>query len=73
MINEGREAFPVSSKYKNNWAVNIFAEWLRLREVQEPVLDCGGLFKDYELLKVQAFICKVELITISKTSLLDSL
>ena len=29
--------------------MNIFVEWLRLREV-----DCGGLFKDYELNKVQA-------------------
>ena len=32
-----------STKYKNNWAVN------RLREVKVPVLDCGGLFKDYDL------------------------
>ena len=23
------EAVPVSTKYNNNWAVNIFAEWLR--------------------------------------------
>jgi len=32
--------------------VSIFAEWQRLREVKVPVLDCGGLFKDYELHKV---------------------
>ena len=44
----------VSTKYKNNWTLNIFAEWLRLREVHVPVLDCGELFKDYELHKVQA-------------------
>ena len=25
--------------------MSIFAEWKRLREVQVPVLDCGGLFK----------------------------
>ena len=33
-------------------AVSIFAEWQGLREVQVPVLDCGGLFKDYDLHKV---------------------
>ena len=32
--------------------MNIFAEWQRLREVKVPVLDCGGLFKDYDLHKV---------------------
>ena len=36
-----------STKYENKWAVSIFAEWQRLREVKVPVLDCGGLFKDY--------------------------
>ena len=48
------DAVPASTKYKNNWAVNIFAEWQRLREVKVPVLDCGGLFKDYNLHKVTA-------------------
>ena len=43
-----------STKYKNKWAVNIFAEWQSLREVKVPVLDCGGVFKDYELHKVCA-------------------
>ena len=38
----------------NKWAVNIFAEWQRLRGVKGPVLDCGGLFKDYDLHKVTA-------------------
>ena len=32
--------------------MSIFAEWQRLREVKVPVLDCGGLFKDYDLHKV---------------------
>ena len=45
---------PASTKYKNNWAVNIVTEWQRLREVKVPVLDCGGLFKDYDLHKVTA-------------------
>ena len=45
---------PPSTKYKNKWAVNIFAAWQSLREVKVPVLDCGGVFKDYELHKVCA-------------------
>ena len=49
-----KEAVPASTKYKNKRAVSIFAEWQRLREVQVPVLDCGGLFKDYDLHKVTA-------------------
>ena len=48
------DAVPALTKYKNKWAVSIFAEWQRLREVQVPVLDCGGLFKDYDLHKVTA-------------------
>ena len=48
------DAVPASTKYKNEWAVSIFAEWQRLREVQVPVLDCGGLFKDYDLHEVTA-------------------
>ena len=31
-----------------------FVEWQRLRQVQVPVLDCSGLFKDYDLHKVTA-------------------
>ena len=46
------DAVPASTKYKNKWAVSSFAEWQRLREVQVPVLDCSGLFKDYDLHKV---------------------
>ena len=48
------DAVPASTKYKNKWAVSIFAEWQRLKEVKVPVLDCGGLFKDYDLHKVTA-------------------
>ena len=48
------DAVPAPTKYKNKWAVSSFAEWRRLREVQVPVLDCGGLFKDYDLHKVTA-------------------
>ena len=43
------DTVPPSTKYKNKWAVNTFAKWQSLREVKVPVLDCGGVFKDYEL------------------------
>ena len=48
------DTVPPSTKYKNKWAVNIFAEWQSLREVKVPVLDCGGVLKDYEPHKVCA-------------------
>ena len=47
-------AVPDSTKYKNKWAVRIFAEWQKLRKVRVPVLDYGGLFKDYDLQQVAA-------------------
>ena len=31
------DAVPAPTKYKNKWAVSVFAEWQRLREVQVPV------------------------------------
>ena len=48
------DTVPPSTKYKNKWAVNIFDEWQSLREDKVPVLDCGGVFKDYDLHKVCA-------------------
>ena len=48
------DAIPASTKFKNKWTVSSFVEWQRLREDQVPVLDCGGLFKDYDLHKVTA-------------------
>jgi len=46
------KAIPTSTKYKNKWAVTIFNEWQTARKVQMPVLDCGGMFKDYDLVGV---------------------
>lgn len=40
------EAVPVATEYTNAWALIIFAEWYRLREVQVHVLDCGGLSRN---------------------------
>ena len=51
-----------STKYKNKWAVKSFAEWQSLREV--PVLDCGGVFKDYELHKVCALSADIAAIDV---------
>ena len=50
----GNDTVPASTKYKNKLAVSIFAKWQRLREVKVPVLDCGGLFKDFDFPKVTA-------------------
>ena len=44
------DTVPPSTKSKNKWALNIFAEWQSLREVKVPALDCGGVA---ELLVVQ--------------------
>ena len=48
------EAVPSSTKYKNKWKNKwtLFREWQQQREVKVPILDPGGLFKDYELHKV---------------------
>ena len=53
-IRDRNDAVPASNKYENKWTVSIFAEWQRLREVQVPLVDCGGLFKDHDLHKVTA-------------------
>ena len=38
-----------STKYKNKWALKLFREWQQQRDKKVPILDPGGLFKDYEL------------------------
>ena len=42
----------LSIKTSGEWA--FLPMWQRLKEVKVPVLDCSGLFKDYDLLKVTA-------------------
>ena len=54
------DAVPALTKYKNKWAVSIFAQWQRLREVHVPVIDCGSLFKDYDLHKVTALSADID-------------
>ena len=54
------EAVPSSTKYKNKWALKIFREWQKQREMKVPILDPGVLFKDYELHEVNPVSCEVE-------------
>ncbi|XP_068708500.1 uncharacterized protein [Montipora foliosa] len=56
----GDEAVPSSTKYKNKWALKLFREWQQQREMKVPILDPGGLFKDYELYKVTPVSCEIE-------------
>ena len=53
------DAVPASTKYKDKLALSSFAEWQRLKEIQVPVLDCGGLFNDYDLHKVTALCADI--------------
>ena len=46
-------AVPKSTRYKNKWAVGIFEDWQRVRSVKFPIVEVGGVFKDYKLDKVQ--------------------
>ena len=43
-----------STKSKNKWSVKILEEWQRERTVKVPVLDVTGIFKDYDVAKVQS-------------------
>ena len=54
------EAVPSSTKYKNKWALKLFQEWQQQREMKVPILDPGGLFKDYELHKLTPVSCEIE-------------
>ena len=47
------KAVPSSTKYKNMWVLSVFGEWQFARTIKVPVLDPGGLFKDYDLHKVR--------------------
>ena len=46
------KAVPFSTKYMNKWALSVFGERQFARTIKVPVLDPGGLFKDYDLHKV---------------------
>lgn len=54
------KAVPSSTKYKNKWALSVFGEWQFARTIKVPVLDPGGLFKDYDLHKVATVSTGIE-------------
>ena len=54
------KAVPSSTKYKNKWALSIFGEWQFARTIKVPVLDPGGLFKEYDLHKVATLSTGIE-------------
>ena len=54
------EAVPSSTKYKNKLGLKLFREWQQQREIKVPILDPGGLFKDYELHKVNPVSCEMK-------------
>ena len=54
------KAVPSSTKYKNKWALSVFGEWQFARTIKVPVLDPGGLFKDYDLHKVATVSTDIE-------------
>ena len=47
-------AIPKSTRYKNKWAARIFEEWGKARFAKVATLEPGGLFKEYDLHKVQS-------------------
>ena len=53
-------AIPKSTRYKNKWAARIFEEWGKARFPKVATLEPGGLFKEYDLHKVQSFNCNLE-------------
>ena len=50
------KAVPSSTKYKNKWTLSVFGERQFARTIKVPVLDPGGLFKDYDLHKISTGI-----------------
>ncbi|XP_068727943.1 uncharacterized protein [Montipora capricornis] len=54
------KSVPSSPKYKNKWALSVFGEWQFARTIKVPVLDPGGLFKDYDLHKVATVSTGIE-------------
>jgi len=57
------EAVPSSSifyKVQKQMGFKIFREWQQQREMKVPILEPGGLFKDYELHKVNPVSCEIE-------------
>ena len=48
-----QRAVPKSTRYKSKWAVGIFEDWQWVQSVKFPIVEVGGVLKEYELDKVQ--------------------
>ena len=42
-----------STRCKNKWVEGTFEDWQRVQSVKFPILEVGGVFKEYKLHKVQ--------------------
>lgn len=58
-----KESVPKSTVYKNKWSAKVFREWQMSRVVKVPVIDSGGVFKDWTNLH------KVDTVTTDITSM----
>lgn len=47
-------AVPKSTQYKNKWAARIFEKWAKARFPKVATLEPSGLFKEYDLHRVQS-------------------
>ena len=59
------KAVPSSTKYNNKWTLSGFGEWQFARTIKVPVLDPGGLFKDYDLHKISTGIEEMDALSLN--------
>ena len=59
-----KESVPKLTVYKNKWSAKVFREWQMSRVVQVPVIDSGGVFKDW----TNSGLHKVDAVTTDITS-----
>ena len=50
----------ISCKEQKRMGFKTVSEWQQQKEMKVPILDPGGLFKDYELYKVTPVSCEIE-------------
>ena len=51
---------PKSTRYKEEWAVEVFRTWQAERKPNFCILDPGSMFKEYDLHRVQSLEEKLE-------------
>ena len=55
-----KESVHKSTVYKNKWSAKVFREWQMSHVVQVPVIDSGGVFKDWTNLHLTKSTINVE-------------